>query len=107
MAFWNANGIIPKRNELEEFIHRQELDLIAVNETHLNPCNQLNLANFYTYRNDRDGEGGGTAIIIRRNIQHYEEGKMEGMHHLEANSIMLQPKKWQKHKNRVDLWKAR
>ncbi|GJQ65677.1 hypothetical protein Trydic_g7764 [Trypoxylus dichotomus] len=35
IAFWNANGLPPKKYELEEFIQRHQLDAVLIGETHL------------------------------------------------------------------------
>lgn len=89
-AFWNADGVTPKRNELEEFVNRYSLDLVTINETWLKASSKFKLANFTTYRADRLGDGGGTAILVKKNLKHYEEAKIEGMEHVEANCVVLQ-----------------
>lgn len=89
-AFWNADSVLPKKNELEEFIYRYELDLVAINETWLKPSTNFRIANFITYRADRTGDGGGTTILIKSNLRHFDEGKIEGLKHIEANCVVLQ-----------------
>ena len=71
VCFWNANGILNKILELDDFIAQHEIDIILISETHLRPANNFKRPNFHTYRNDRlDGHGGGTAILIKSHITH-------------------------------------
>lgn len=89
IAVWNADALNTKRYELEEFISRNQIDIIAVNETQLTPGCSMNLLNFTTYRADRlNNEGGGTAIFIKNNIDHSDLGR-EILIQLEANSIIV------------------
>jgi hypothetical protein len=72
IAYWNANAISNKKQELEYFIQKYKIDAVLVQETHLKPHRKLNLPNHQIYRNDRENQkGGGTAIIINRLIKHH------------------------------------
>ena len=69
---WNANSIGNKLQELREFLPRFRVDVALISETHLKPSHRSNIANYKCYRNDRlTGRGGGTAIYIKTNIDHY------------------------------------
>lgn len=73
---WNCNGIKNKTPELAAFIKENKIDIILLGETHLNPKDKLSIPNYHTYRTDRPKlancpAGGGTAILIRRNIAHH------------------------------------
>ncbi|GBO42843.1 hypothetical protein AVEN_27510-1 [Araneus ventricosus] len=47
-------------------------DVIAIQETHLNPGDKLKFVNYTTYRTDRlTHRGGRTALFIRNSIDHY------------------------------------
>ena len=47
--------------------------MVLVCETFLKGADSFSLPNFVAYRNDRTrGPGGGTMILIRRNVPHYE-----------------------------------
>ncbi|GJQ67497.1 hypothetical protein Trydic_g8321 [Trypoxylus dichotomus] len=86
IAFWNANGLPPKKYELEEFIQRQQLDAVLTGETHLPASNRLSFRNFRVYRTDREGaREGGTAILIKSTIDHHAD------HHLalDLNNIEI------------------
>lgn len=89
IAFWNANSILNKKMESETFIQESNIDIMLVSETFLRQCHNFNVANYITYRKDRNNcPGGGTATIIKRNIQHFETTTPE-LQEAEANSIMV------------------
>ncbi|GFT55630.1 RNA-directed DNA polymerase from mobile element jockey [Trichonephila clavipes] len=86
---WNSNGIIHKIAELEDFIHRHDPDVIAIQETFLQPCHNLSLSNYITHRNDRlSHRGGGTAILIKRTIAHHSLDLRT--HTLENTTIVIE-----------------
>ncbi|GFY47187.1 RNA-directed DNA polymerase from mobile element jockey [Trichonephila inaurata madagascariensis] len=69
---WNADSIVNKFNEFEDFVSEHDPDIIALQETMLQPCHSLNLPNYKTYRTDRlTHRGGGTAILIKISIPHH------------------------------------
>ncbi|GFT33376.1 probable RNA-directed DNA polymerase from transposon X-element [Trichonephila clavipes] len=86
---WNSNGIIHKIAELEDFIHRHDPDVIAIQETFLQPCHNFSLPNYTTHRNDRlSHRGGGTAILIKRTIAHHSLDLRT--HTLENTTIVIE-----------------
>ncbi|GBM39012.1 putative RNA-directed DNA polymerase from transposon X-element, partial [Araneus ventricosus] len=69
---WNAGGIKPKFNQFKYFAQEWKPDVIAIQETHLNPGDKLKLVNYTTYRTDRlTHRGARTALFIRNSIDHY------------------------------------
>ncbi|GFU32489.1 RNA-directed DNA polymerase from mobile element jockey [Trichonephila clavipes] len=69
---WNADGIQRKIEELENYINDNSPDIIALQETNLRPCIDLNIPNYSTHRNDRlTHRGGGTAILVKNSIAHH------------------------------------
>ncbi|GBN39168.1 putative RNA-directed DNA polymerase from transposon X-element, partial [Araneus ventricosus] len=47
-------------------------DIIALQETHLNPCDKLKIPNYTPYRTDRTTHrGGGTALLVKNSIDHH------------------------------------
>ncbi|GFU68212.1 probable RNA-directed DNA polymerase from transposon X-element [Trichonephila clavipes] len=69
---WNADGIQRKIEELENYINDNSPDIIALQETNLHPCIDLNIPNYSTHRNDRlTHRGGGTAILVKNSIAHH------------------------------------
>lgn len=71
IASWNANSLTNKKHELEDFLINFDIDIMLINETWLRQGNIFKIANYYTYRDDRQNRpGGGTAILIKNNIKH-------------------------------------
>lgn len=70
---WNAETITGKKDELEDFMTKHDIDIMCLNETKLKPGDKLTLRNHRTHRQDRQGgihAAGGVAIIIKSSIQH-------------------------------------
>lgn len=89
VAFWNANGLFHKRLELQEFAERHGVDAILVNETHLRAAVDPKIANYILYRSDRqDRRGGGTAIYVKRTVEHHAVNVGE-LEHAEATAIEI------------------
>ncbi|GFU68242.1 hypothetical protein TNCV_39521 [Trichonephila clavipes] len=68
-------------------------DLILMQETHLRPKHNINIPNYICYRNDRNTDEnayGGTLILIRRNIPHYNL-PTPPLQHIEATIVVLTP----------------
>ena len=70
----NVNSKISnyKRAQLLNFLEKNKPDLMLINETKLNKRHTLFFKNYNVIRVDRDNnkKGGGTAIIIKKNIKY-------------------------------------
>ncbi|GBM74247.1 RNA-directed DNA polymerase from mobile element jockey, partial [Araneus ventricosus] len=72
MKFVDGKNVKPKFNQFKYFAQEWKPDVIAIQESHLNPGDKLTLVNYTTYRTDRlTHRGGGTALFIRKSIDHY------------------------------------
>ena len=70
IVHWNANGLIHKKLELEDFIKEHQVDILLITETHLKKYHNIYIPNYTTIRNDRtSGKKGGTAIIINNKLK--------------------------------------
>ncbi|GFU78052.1 probable RNA-directed DNA polymerase from transposon X-element, partial [Trichonephila clavipes] len=91
LCSWNANGILSKLTELNIFI-----DLILIQETHLRPSHNINIANYTCYRNDRPTSSdnnrafGGTLILVKNAINHFSL-PTPPMQTIEATIVILTP----------------
>lgn len=77
ILYWNCRGVTKKRLELLDLVHRKNIDIILLNETHLNDKQQLKLPNFISYYTNRPQQQGhpswgGTAILINRRFVYYQ-----------------------------------
>lgn len=100
VAFWNCNSISSrvKQSELHSFLARHNISVMMLGETWLNPHLSFNIPGYICYRSDRTAQaanttaatqGGGTAILIRRNINHYVS-VLPQLQHAEATAIVVQ-----------------
>lgn len=72
IAAINVNSIIAnyRRLELYEFMKTHHHDILLLSETKLNPKYKIQFKEYNIIRTDRPNsrQGGGTAIIIRKDI---------------------------------------
>lgn len=80
---WNANGILAKLATFEVLLNSQDIDICLLSETHLTNENKdfLVLKNYNVYNAVRpnDSGTGGSSLIIRKTIEHFELGKIESI----------------------------
>jgi len=88
LACWNADGIRGKKQELDHFLGQHGIDICLLAETHLRSGDVFRLANYVCHRNNRLMEGGGTAILVRRGIEHHAV-PVQGLTYLEATAIQV------------------
>ncbi|GFY72942.1 hypothetical protein TNIN_154651 [Trichonephila inaurata madagascariensis] len=69
---WNAQVLRSCVQELENFIHDWNLDIILVQETQLRPCDHVAIPNYSFHRSERTTHRGQTAIFIKRSISHHQ-----------------------------------
>lgn len=76
---WNANGILAKLTTFEVLLNSQDVDICLLSETHLTNKNSLNLENYKVYNAFCPGNSarGGSSLIIKNTIEHFEIGKIE------------------------------
>ncbi|GBM62149.1 putative RNA-directed DNA polymerase from transposon X-element [Araneus ventricosus] len=69
ISSWDAGG---KLKEFTCFVAEMQPDVIALQETHLNPGDKLKIPNYTAYRTDRTTHrGGGTALLLKNSIDHH------------------------------------
>lgn len=74
LAIWNANGLPRHVLELKAFIINNDIDIMLISETRFIKRSYIKIPNYMIYStNHPDGTAhGGTAIIIKSTIKHYE-----------------------------------
>lgn len=65
---WNANGLREKIGELREFLDRNKIDIMLINDTRYNDRMNLKISNYKTIRKDANSAAGGLAILVKYNI---------------------------------------
>jgi hypothetical protein len=84
LTCWNADGV--RGRKITSLVNTGLTCLLT--ETHLRSGQISRLANYVCHRTDRPTEGGGTAILVRRGIDHYAI-PVPGLTHLEATAIHI------------------
>jgi exonuclease III len=75
IMLWNANGLLPRKLELEQLLNNQAIKVVLVTETHFTKKFKITHSKNYNvyYSNHPSGKAqGGAAIFVSKNIQHYE-----------------------------------
>lgn len=90
IAQWNANGLQSHKEEIKLFLIQNFIDILLISETHFTDRNYFNIPRYKLYQtNHPDGTAhGGTAILIKENIEHYELPRYEE-NHIQATSIKV------------------
>lgn len=91
IAIWNINGLSPNKNDVEMLLKMHDLDILLISETHFTKNSQINVRNYNIYTtNHPDGTAhGGTAILIRSSVEHYELPEFK-TDHIQATTINIQ-----------------
>ena len=86
---WNAEGIKDKKPELQEFLRKNNVDVICVQETHLTEKQiKFFVRGYELFRHDRAGHKGGILTLVKNHIPAVEICKSEG-EELEHQTIKL------------------
>jgi hypothetical protein len=88
LAYWNADGVRGRKLELEQFLSEHGVHISLMRETHLELDSALRIANYICHRTDHPTQGGGTAILVLRGIDHYAV-PVSALQHPEATPIHL------------------
>lgn len=91
IAQWNANGLPNHKEDIKLFLEQNFIDILLVSETHFTDRTYFKIPKYKLYyTNHPDGTAhGGSAILIRETIKHYEMLKYE-TNHIQATSIKIQ-----------------
>lgn len=88
LAYWNATSVINKKVEIRAFLESHKIDVFLLQETFLKPTHTFNIPNYHTYRNDRSTPGGGTAILVKKNIKHSTTTQLQ-LNNFETTSVKI------------------
>lgn len=76
---WNANGLLKHQNELQVILNIENVDVCLISETHFTNQSFIQLKGYKIYHalHPNNKARGGSAVIIKENLHHYEENKCE------------------------------
>jgi exonuclease III len=79
IAFWNVDGLLQHKDEVNLFLKEQHIDILLISETNFTAESCFKISTFRVYSTTHpDGTAhGGTAIVIKQTIDHYELQKYE------------------------------
>lgn len=83
IAQWNCEGLQRKKPELQNFLHKNNVDVVCIQETMLTENQRFFMRGFEIFRHDRKERHKGGIITLVRNsipaveIQHFERGDLE------------------------------
>lgn len=74
---WNSNGLLNHLDELQVVLNIQKIDICLISESHLTNQSYVKMKGFNVYHtvHPNNNASGGSAIIIRESLPHYEELK--------------------------------
>lgn len=87
---WNADSIAKRRNELEEFLNRKEIDVALISETHLKYGERLKIHNYKLYHAPHPDGGGwrGAGVLIKNSLKSHE-GPSIRAHNMQISSAVV------------------
>ena len=86
IALWNANSLAQHKFELELFLKQQQIDVMLISETHFTDKNGYNV---YHTQHPSGEAHGGTGIIIKSSIKHYELPSFQ-KDYLQATNVVIE-----------------
>jgi hypothetical protein len=74
VALWNANGMKQHQGEIKIFLTHNQIDVLLISETHFMERTYFSIPYYKIYTtNHPDGTAhGGTAILVKHTLKHYE-----------------------------------
>ncbi|CAG2185854.1 unnamed protein product [Mytilus edulis] len=83
---WNAEGASNKRDELQHFLHENNINICCIQETHLQEGKPFKVRGYQVFRSDRkERKKGGVMTLVRNNINAREiKTYMEEAEYLES-----------------------
>ena len=89
IAFSNCHGLRPKQKELQNYLLENQIDILALNKTFLEPKFNFHLPGYDIYKNDRlVGTKGGIAILVKKGIIVNQEWKNEHFNVITDNEAL-------------------
>lgn len=87
---WNANGLVQRKQELDNFLKTENIDIALISEIHFTSWTVLKLQNYniYTTLHPSGRARGGTAVVIRETIKHFELEEYSELH-IQATSVCV------------------
>lgn len=86
---WNANGLKTRISELKEFINRQKVDIMIINDTRFTETHRLKVKTYTCIRKDVTQKTTGGIIMIVRNAIDYRKVNIKNDITIQSVAIKL------------------
>lgn len=92
---WNANGLANHKNELQLVLDTKNIDVCLVSETHFTKQSYIQFRGYKIYHalHPDNKAKGGSAVIVKENLQHHEETKYES-NEIQAVAVQIKTKRF-------------
>lgn len=92
---WNANGLLRHQNELEVVLNTTNIDVCLISETHFTKESYIRIKGYNVYHalHPDNKARGGSAVIVKENIDHYEQFKYEE-HAIQSVAVQVKTKRF-------------
>ena len=92
---WNANGLLKHQQELQVFLETENIDICLISETHFTNESYIRFKGYKSYHTTHPSNSarGGSAIIIKGNLSHYESQHYK-CEEIQATNIILNCEKY-------------
>ena len=93
--FWNANGLLNHQQKLQAILDINKIDVCLISDTHFTKQSFIKFRGYKIYHTSHPGNAarGGSAIIVKDNIYHNEEVKIEA-EDIQATALNIKTKKY-------------
>ena len=89
IVFGNCKGLRQKRKKQQNYLLENQIDILALNETFLEPKFKFHLPGYDIYKNDRlVGTKGGVAILVKKGIIVNQESKNDHFNVITDNEAL-------------------
>jgi exonuclease III len=92
---WNANGLQSHQKELQVVLDTDKIDVCLISETHFTSQSYVKFKGYSVYHtiHPNNTPRGGSAVVIKENIQHFEDVKIEE-NEMQVTSIIIKTKNY-------------
>lgn len=92
---WNANGLLQHQQELQAVLDIEKVDVCLISETHFTRQSFIKFRGYKVYHtiHPENTAKGGSAVIIKENIQHYEEAKYD-TEEIQATAVSIKTRNY-------------
>ena len=92
---WNANGLLNHQHELQAILIMNKIDICLISETHFIKQSFIKFRGYKVYHtiHPDNAAKGGSAVIIKENILHNEETKIEA-EDIQAMAVNIKTKNY-------------